>query len=790
MTDDFVNITGPGAPPHIVGHRPLSVAEEGTLAIALTDCIVSDPDSRFPHEFSFTLSPGDNYTLSGASVTPAPNFNGTLSIPARVNDGETDSPTFALAVQVLPVNDAPVAGDPLGAQEATEGTAVDLDVAAPFTDVDAGDRLTFTAAGLPPTASLRVDPTSGRLTGTPLPADVRPEPYTVTITATDSAGASASSSFPLRILPGLVDLVPSASVAPSPTTTDGAPTFTLAIENGGLRSSPGGRLTARFLAAPAPVSVTAPARCAVAGNGTAEVALDCAVEPIQAGAVDRIEVQTRVDSPGDVALIASLEVEDSNPRNNAAAASLSFGSSLGKDAAQSLDGAAASVTAGDLDGDGLADAVAAGGGVRVYFGTAERALEAGPTLGSAADAVALLDWNGDGRLDIAAASRAQRGRVYLNDGARGFTTGPELPVGSVERALAADLDGDGAADLVLAGGGGTRVIDRNLAVRQLHTAPARHVASADVNGDGRADLAITDAATRAVHVLASTGGGFTFTATTLSGHGSVASAAFADYDGDGTPDLLLAVDGADFRAPANVVLRNTGGGAFEPAATFGQAATLELHAADVDGDGYGDVIALNAGGGHQVWLGGPQGGLALAGELVLGPNAASGYLGPLDGDAFPDLLLVGPDRPSLGFYRNDGFGRFGPGDVTAPVITLVGPEHVALKVGESFVDPGATASDDVEGDLSARVATNGTVDTAVVGTYTVVYEVEDRSGNSAVPVSRTVEVQAASGTSGGGGGAAGALALLLLALGAAVSRGRSAFSCATAPARRGRGSAG
>src|SRR5690606_17289019 len=127
---------------------------------------------------------------------------------------------------------------------------------------------------------------------------------------------------------------------------------------------------------------------------------------------------------------------------------------------------------------------------------------------------------------------------------------------------------------------------------------------------------------------------------------------------------------------------------------------------------------------------------------------------------------------------------------TAPVITLVGPEHVALKVGESFVDPGATASDDVEGDLSARVATNGTVDTAVVGTYTVVYEVEDRSGNSAVPVSRTVEVQAASGTSGGGGGAAGALALLLLALGAAVSRGRSAFSCATAPARRGRGSAG
>ena len=110
------------------------------------------------------------------------------------------------------------------------------------------------------------------------------------------------------------------------------------------------------------------------------------------------------------------------------------------------------------------------------------------------------------------------------------------------------------------------------------------------------------------------------------------------------------------------------------------------------------------------------------------------------------------DQPSVGFYRNDGLGRFGPGDVTAPVITLVGPERVALKVGESFIDPGVTASDDIEGDVSGRVEASGSVDTAVVGTYTVVYQVADRSGNTAAPVQRMVDVQAASGTSGGGGG--------------------------------------
>jgi hypothetical protein len=62
----------------------------------------------------------------------------------------------------------------------------------------------------------------------------------------------------------------------------------------------------------------------------------------------------------------------------------------------------------------------------------------------------------------------------------------------------------------------------------------------------------------------------------------------------------------------------------------------------------------------------------------------------------------------------------------------------------------------------------------VLGTYTVTYNVTDRSGNAAVPVTRTVVVGARTGTGGGGGGAFGlGLALFLATLGAARHLGRT-----------------
>lgn len=76
-------------------------------------------------------------------------------------------------------------------------------------------------------------------------------------------------------------------------------------------------------------------------------------------------------------------------------------------------------------------------------------------------------------------------------------------------------------------------------------------------------------------------------------------------------------------------------------------------------------------------------------------------------------------------------------DTTAPVVTLNGDESITLYVGEEYVEQGATAEDDVDGELSVEI--NGTVDTSTADTYTLTYSATDSSGNTG-EASRTVIV--------------------------------------------------
>lgn len=80
-------------------------------------------------------------------------------------------------------------------------------------------------------------------------------------------------------------------------------------------------------------------------------------------------------------------------------------------------------------------------------------------------------------------------------------------------------------------------------------------------------------------------------------------------------------------------------------------------------------------------------------------------------------------------------------DVVAPVITLNGDGKITLKAGSAFTDPGVTAVDDVDGDLTASVVVTGTVNIYHAGTYTISYAVTDAGGNTAT-LERTVVVEA------------------------------------------------
>ena len=78
-------------------------------------------------------------------------------------------------------------------------------------------------------------------------------------------------------------------------------------------------------------------------------------------------------------------------------------------------------------------------------------------------------------------------------------------------------------------------------------------------------------------------------------------------------------------------------------------------------------------------------------------------------------------------------------DLTPPEITLVGGDSVTIEAGKPFADPGFTAVDGVDGDLSDQVTVEGTVDIYLAGTYTLRYTVQDASGNESNAV-RTVVV--------------------------------------------------
>ena len=80
-------------------------------------------------------------------------------------------------------------------------------------------------------------------------------------------------------------------------------------------------------------------------------------------------------------------------------------------------------------------------------------------------------------------------------------------------------------------------------------------------------------------------------------------------------------------------------------------------------------------------------------------------------------------------------------DTTAPEITLIGASPLEVEHGSTFTDPGATASDGVDGALSASIAVGGdTVDTDTLGDYTITYDVSDAAGNAAETVTRIVRV--------------------------------------------------
>lgn len=690
-------------------------------------------------------------------------------------------------------------------QVATEGTPFRLDFGGAFRDPD-GDSLSYSVSGLPPGFSA-----SGNvISGTPTPADVDGSPYEVSISASDGRGGTAVETFALRIdALARADLaVESIAPSPSPAIVEQPVEWSFEIVNRGPAES--GDVELEIVFAGSEVELGSHPCAAEADHERQR--LVCRISPVEPDENETVSVTTTAPNAGDVYVTARIRGGADRPidpttANDVATAALNVGVELRTDAAQQLEGRLLDIAAGDVDADGFDDIVAAtpedapaalhlnivdptglhptlreNGASRRGLSTLSLSL-GDPVANTAA---ALADFDGDGDLDaVVVNAPGEPALVFENDGSGAFAEAVPLGDGrSDARDVAvADLDGDGLPDIVVANAGQSVVYFRRGDAFEAVPLPrppreSIGVAVLDANGDALQDvvLANADGDASIYH-----GDGARFAPPVPLETGPTRAVAAGDFDGDGAPDLVFArtVPGPD-GLPSNPVYINDGAGRFGVAAELGASPTIDVLVTDLDGDERLDILFVNATGAHQRFLGDGDGAFTLDPALLVAPGGAKGAAARIGLRETTDLLIAGAN--GLSVFFNDGLGALGLGDVEPPVIELVGEPEIAVQIDEDYEDPGAIATDDVDGELTAKV--DNPVDTKVIGTYTVTYTAVDGAGNEAVPVTRTVRVETRAAQGGGGGGSVGTVWLALLAVAAWLGMRRSACSALEARADR------
>lgn len=261
--------------------------------------------------------------------------------------------------------------------------------------------------------------------------------------------------------------------------------------------------------------------------------------------------------------------------------------------------------------------------------------------------------------------------------------------GSIFQALAvADLNGDGKTDVVvsnLAGpassGNGTLGLllgNGDGTFKPVRTFGsggygATSVAIADVNRDGISDVLVantcassSDCTSGTVSVLLGKGNGTFKSPVTYRSGGQVAvSIAFADVNGDGKLDLLVANQGGESNGDGLVaVFLGNGDGTFQTPVTYdaGDSVTSSLAVADFNGDGKADLVVANSG--HatvNVLLGNGDG--TFQGAVVYGAGGdipAAVAVADLNGDGKRDIVVANWYSGTLAVLLGNGNGTFQP----------------------------------------------------------------------------------------------------------------------------------
>ena len=291
--------------------------------------------------------------------------------------------------------------------------------------------------------------------------------------------------------------------------------------------------------------------------------------------------------------------------------------------------------------------------------------------GSAPSSVALGDFNGDGIADLAVANRGSSDvSVLLGNGDGSFQPASNFGVesGPPYDLVVADFNGDGVQDLAMnigltSSGFSVFLGNGDASFRLVWTnfvgvRGASCLAAGDFDGDGLPDLVMAVGYNSVAVFLGNGDGTFQAPPRIEFGNDIVQCVAVADFNGDGVPDLAV----THYRGPLppfyTSLLLGNGDGTFQsPHTAFGDLGPVAV--GDFNGDGFPDLAVFgHYSGTHiSVLLGGPDGILHNRGFFDSGGTVQSIAVGDFRGVGFADLALLHPNNLSVALGNGDGSFR-------------------------------------------------------------------------------------------------------------------------------------
>lgn len=346
------------------------------------------------------------------------------------------------------------------------------------------------------------------------------------------------------------------------------------------------------------------------------------------------------------------------------------------------------VVAADLDGDGDQDLATANiPGTSVLLGLGDGTFGASTEYGSgaAASSLTVADLNGDGNEDIALSHGSVfdgRVHVLLGVGDGTFELTSELLVGeNPVTVVSSDLNGDGIVDLAALCDAGNAVASHVVSVLLglgdgtfgpheefgVGGGPVTWLAAADLNGDGAMDLVVCNSIRSGVMILLGKGDGSYIREVEYAVGPDPRSVTLADFDADGDEDMVV----ANFAGDSVSVLLNLGNGTFTPSMTYATGGDpMSVAVADMDGDGDEDLaVANNSSHSISVLLGNGDGTFAAHIEYAAASFPRCIIAEDLDGDGAQDLAAGNFGAASMSVFLGPGDGTF-PARVDYPLAHL------------------------------------------------------------------------------------------------------------------------